>query len=162
MKRLIYSVAILVATSACSSEVSVETSGTETSTEAAAVVPNTVLSMEVDGMVCEMGCGGTLRKELKALGGVSSVEFDFEDERATNVATISFDKDIISVDEMIKAVSSTSDGQFTVGKTSTEKLETTTSSVESTSSSENSTVEVSTTRTEMPNLLDLISGLLIQ
>ena len=160
MKRLIYIAAILVVTSACSSDVTIDEAGTETSAETAVVVPNSILTMEVDGMVCEMGCGGTLRKELKAIGGVSSVEFDFEDERATNVATISFDNNIITVEEMIKAVSSASDGQFTVGETSTKKLETTSSAVESSSSSEKSNVEVVTTTTEMPNLLDLISGLL--
>ena len=56
------------------------------------VVANQVMTMEVDGMVCKMGCGGGIRKELKATGGVSLVEFDFEEERTTDVATIYFDQ----------------------------------------------------------------------
>ena len=32
------------------------------------VEPNRVLKMELDGMVCSMGCGGSIRKELNAYG----------------------------------------------------------------------------------------------
>jgi copper chaperone CopZ len=129
----------------------------------AKVEPNTQLTMEVDGMSCKMNCGGSIRKSLIGTGGVSTVEFDFEAERATNVATITFDKNLVSVDEMIKAVAETNNGLFTVGETSSaEYHESTPTQEDQSSSSEESKVEVSSSRFEMPNLIDLFSGLLFQ
>ena len=164
MKRLVYIAAIFFVASACSSESETENSENEEATsEVAVVVPNRVLTMEVDGMVCEMGCGGSIRKELNGTGGVSAVEFDFEDERETNIATISFDKNLVTVDQIVEAVSKMQDGQFTVGKTSSETLDVVSSTENNTSSStETSNIDVSSSSVEMPNLLDLLSGLFIQ
>ena len=164
MKRLLYIVAFFFVASACSSDTSIaELDNEETTNEVVVVVPNRLLTMEIDGMVCEMGCGGSIRKELKGTGGVSSVEFNFEEERATNIAKVSFDKNLVTVDEIIKAVSEMQDGQFEVGETSSETLDVMPTTEESSSSSsESSKVDVSTKHVEMPNLLDLLSGLLIQ
>ena len=79
---------------------------------------NHVLTMELEGMVCSMGCGGSIRKELRATGAVAECDFDFEDERPIDIATIEFDKNKITTDEIVDIVSKINDGQFTVGKTS--------------------------------------------
>jgi copper chaperone CopZ len=162
MKHLVYISALFFVVSSCSTESQEETTESNESTEQVAeVVADRTLTMEIDGMVCEMGCGGSIRKDLKATGGVSGVQFDFEDERETNIATISFDKDLISVDEMIKRISELQDGQFTIGATSSESIdEVSTNETSSTSSSESSKVNVSSKNVEMPNFLDLLSGLL--
>jgi len=127
------------------------------------VEANRLLIMEIDGMVCQMGCGGTIRKELKATGGVSNCEFDFEDERATNTAKIAFDKDKITVDEIVKIVSTINDNQFSVGKTSSEDVHDISTHVEKhrSESTEKANIEVSSSTIEIPNLLDLLSGLFI-
>lgn len=127
------------------------------------VVANAVMTMDVDGMVCKMGCGGGIRKELKATGAVGSVEFDFEEERLTNVATIYFDQTKISAEEMIKVVSEMNDKQFTVGETSTEDYTEAKSDEEETGSTSNSenVIETYSRSVELPNLLDLLSGLFI-
>lgn len=87
------------------------------------VNPNKMLTIEIDGMSCVMGCGSSIRKELYATKGVSEVEFDFEEDRTTNVAKIKFDKDLVTVDEMIRIINSMNEKQFKVGKTSTENIE---------------------------------------
>ncbi len=162
MKHLLFIAALTVLVSACSSEKKDnDEANVDASTEVAAVIPNRVLTMEIDGMVCEMGCGGSIRKELKNEGGVARVEFDFEDERATNIAKISFDKNAVTVDELINAVTKLNNGQFTVGETNSENLETTnTSGGDNSSSGEESSTSVSVEHTKLPNLLDLLSGLL--
>lgn len=88
------------------------------------VVPNRELTMEVSGMTCVMGCGSSIRKELYQTKGVSEVEFDFEEERETNIAKIKFDKNIVSVDEMVNIVNTMNENQFTVGKTESNSFET--------------------------------------
>lgn len=123
------------------------------------VVPNQVLAMEVDGMSCTMACGGAIRKGLKATNGVSAVQFDFEMGRETNIANISFDKDVVSVEEMSAIVSELNEGQFTVGNVSASDLSLETSNNKE-SGEEETQIEISTQSFKMPNLLDLFSGLL--
>ena len=45
-----------------------------------AVEANRVLRMDLDGMVCSMGCGGSIRKGLNATGAVADCDFDFEND----------------------------------------------------------------------------------
>ncbi|MDX2360782.1 MAG: heavy-metal-associated domain-containing protein [Crocinitomicaceae bacterium] len=163
MKRVIYIFTIALIASSCGTkeEQPAEENATETAQQET-IVPNQLLSMDVDGMVCKMGCGGAIRSELYSIGGVSNVEFDFEDDRATNVASISFDSNLISVDEMIAAVAAINDGQFTIGDTSSGDLNVQQENPSTEpSSAETSTVDVSTSYVEMPNLLDLFSGLFL-
>jgi len=124
-----------------------------------AVIPNQVLAMEIDGMSCTMVCGGAIRKGLKATNGVSSVQYDFEMGRETNIANISFDKDVVSVEEMSAIVAELNDGQFTVGNVSASDLSLNTSNKKE-SGEEESQIEISTENFKIPNLLDLFSGLL--
>ena len=159
MKYLVYISVFALTLSACSTE-SAPTD--KEGTEVAVIVPNRQLSMEVDGMSCKMNCGGAIRKSLIETGGVSSVEFDFETDRQTNVATILFDENLTSVDKMIEAVSKTNKGSFKVGETTEKEYNATTSTdEEQSSSSEEAKVEVSGASIELPNLLDILSDLLI-
>jgi hypothetical protein len=139
-----------------------DVSGKSTEVVEVPVIANRVLTMELEGMVCSMGCGGSIRKELKATGAVSDCDFDFEDERAIDIATIQFDKNKITADKIIEIVSKINDGQFTVGKTSSEGIETTVTK-ESQTSSHKSTkpkFEAVSSSFDVPNLFDLFSGLL--
>ena len=116
---------------------------------------------KVKGMVCKMGCGGAIRKELKATNAVANVDFDFEEERPSNNAKISFDKDKISVDKIISIITSINDGQFKVGKSSSEDLiESSTPDTKDENDSEDIKVNVSSSGFEMPNLLDVFSDLI--
>ena len=110
-------------------------------------------------MVCKMGCGGSIRKGLMSTNGVSEVKFDFEDDRTSNEAVISFDKNSITADEMVKIVTALNSGQFHVGSMHSDTLiEVKTIETNTTESSKESVIEVSSSHIEMPNLLDLLSG----
>jgi len=164
MKKLIFILTSSVILSACSDQKIVEKTENSTEKVIVAVNPNQVLTMEIDGMVCKMGCGSSIRKGLKETNGVATVEFDFEEERKTNVAKIIYDKSLVSSEELIKVVSTLNDGQFLVGTISFEdytapakatKTSKTEKHIEKTPS-----VEVSSTTLKFPNLFDLFSGLL--
>ena len=131
--------------------------------ELAEVDANRVLTLELEGMVCSMGCGGSIRKELNATGAVANCDFDFENERAVDVAVIQFDKNKITVDEIIAIVARINDGQFTVGKASSEALETVSvrETKTSSTSSEKPKYETASTSVGIPNIFDLFSGLFL-
>lgn len=153
----------LIILGACSSEPTVKHLRTErVSTEKkVSVIPNHVLTMEVEGMTCEMGCGGSIRKELKATGGVSRVEFDFVEGRKIQSARISYDDKKVSQKEMVKIVSTMNDKQFKVGKSSTENLDQSLNSCnEATPDCEEHNVEISESEFAIPNLIDILSGII--
>lgn len=172
MKKVIFSTLIIASLTACSTS----TEKTEVAVESkplpqlaqVEVTPNRVMTMQIDGMVCQMGCGGSIRKELKGTEAIANCEFDFEDGRETNTATISFDKEKISADEIIKIVSEMNEKQFTIGDVSTTVLENIpghedVTTPETTSEKDAATsVEISsTTGIQLPNLFDLLSELVI-
>jgi len=75
---------------------------------------NKTISLNIEGMVCEMGCGSSIRKALKDTKAVDRCSFDFKDERKVNVATISFDSTAITKDKIVSIISSLNDKQFKV------------------------------------------------
>jgi len=164
MKKLAFILSATVLFSACSSEKTSENVENTAETVVAVVQPNQILTMEIDGMVCKMGCGGSIRKGLKETNGVATVEFDFEEERKTNIAKITYDKSIVSSEELVKIVSKLNDGQFLVGTISfedySEPVKATKTSTTKNNTEENPNVEVSSTSLKFPNLFDLFSGLL--
>ncbi len=133
------------------------------------VKANRILSMEVEGMTCVMGCGASIRKELFATKAVCSVEFDFEKGRKSNTAKIAFDKDKITVDKIVELVSKMNEKQFTVGKTSSTEFTCSSSDEKCSSESKCSSdskcsdneeeckIKTSTSKIEIPNFLNLIS-----
>ncbi|MCH2228987.1 MAG: hypothetical protein MK105_01490 [Crocinitomicaceae bacterium] len=162
MKNFMFVFAVAIVFTACSDKNKVvESSTTEVNVEKKIPVnANRLLTMEVEGMVCKMGCGGSIRKSLNATHGVAEVKFDFEEDRVIDVATISFDKNIVTVDEMIKIVSEMNDGQFRVGEISSKDLhEVITNENSEMTSAEEPMIEVSSSRVEIPNLLDLFSSI---
>ncbi len=135
--------------------------------ELVSVIPNRKLTLEVEGMVCEMGCGGTIRKELKSTGAVAQCSFDFKGENVPSTATIEFDKDKISADQIAKMIKELNDGQFSVSKMSTETItaEVSESSdakeVKSTGKKSASIQMAEPSQIQLPNFLGLLSELLV-
>jgi len=125
---------------------------------------NTILTIEIGGMTCEMGCGSSIRKELKATGGVERVKYDFLEGRKVQTATISFDKNKVSKDQMIGIITHMNDKQFTVGKTAEEPFNKTESDLPSKSSSKVETEEEETSLSlneehiGLPNLFEILAG----
>ena len=164
MKNLIFILSASVILSACSDEKIIEKSVNTSEEITVEVNPNQILTMEIDGMVCKMGCGGAIRKGLKETNGVATVDFDYENERKTNVAKVTYDKAIVSSEEIIKIVSKLNDGQFFVGTVSfedyTAPAKTTKTSKINAHTEDKSNIEVSSSSLKFPNLFDLFSGLL--
>ncbi|MCH2225406.1 MAG: heavy-metal-associated domain-containing protein [Crocinitomicaceae bacterium] len=163
MKKIIFSFTIVGLLVACSeSPKNTSSDNTEHSTSIA-VIPNSVATIEIDGMVCQMGCGASIRKELTATGGVSNCEFDFKEGRKTNVATVAYDNEAISEEELIKLVSTINDNQFTVGSTESTELEELHEASEetNTNNSDQTNVEMSSSSgIEIPNILKVFSDFL--
>lgn len=163
MKYIFYISFLFAFITSCSDEkplVKVEDSKTEAEIS---VIPNKKMTIKIDGMVCKMGCGGSIRKELKAQGGISSVEFDFEEERTTNEATIYFDDTKISKKEIIEIVSSLNDKQFTVGATQTENYSEISSSEKSTDINQKREVKIDagSEAIGIPNLIELFQSIIV-
>ena len=150
---------------ACSSEPKVIHLRTEKGQKEAKaqVNANRILSIEIEGMTCEMGCGGSIRKELKATKGVARVEFiNFDEKKKIQNAEISFDTNIITADEMVKIITTMNDKQFKVGKMSSEAI--TSASCHSTekvceNQEETETIEIAETNLVLPNLIDILVGI---
>lgn len=73
-----------------------------------------VANIAIDGMHCEMGCGGRIASELNQLDGVKNTDIDFFGEGETNFALVEFDANTVSEQEMIKAVNELSSGHYSV------------------------------------------------
>ena len=165
MKNLALVISSALILGSCNSEPKVihlrtEKGHNETS---AKVIANRILSIEIEGMTCEMGCGGSIRKELKATKGVARVQFiDFDENKKIQKAEISFDTNIITADEMVRIITTMNEKQFKVGKMNSEAI--VSSGFNSTDKTYNSqveieTIEVSETRIAIPNLIDILVGI---
>ncbi|NVK66822.1 MAG: hypothetical protein HWE22_19675 [Flavobacteriales bacterium] len=174
MKKFLFTgviAAVVVSCSTSTNQVADKEGGnTETiqEEELIAVTPNRKMTTEIDGMTCVMGCGGSIRKELLNTGAVSRCSFDFKGIGETSSATIEFDKDKISADEIAKILSTMNEGQFTLGEMSTETIavevdDSEVSEDKNTSSKDDvSAINVSTSSgIQLPNFIDLISGWLV-
>jgi len=73
---------------------------------AAAVKPETA-SFTIDGMVCPDGCAKTLEKKLSKMDGVQNAKIDFDKKQAT----VNFDLDKLTSDDLVKAVETAGDGK---------------------------------------------------
>ncbi len=49
------------------------------------------LKLEIEGMMCEVGCASKIKKELLEQEAVSSVIIDFDKERETDYAIVEYD-----------------------------------------------------------------------
>lgn len=78
------------------------------------VKSNAKITFDVEGLVCKMGCGGAIRKNLLQAGGVERVEVDFVEEAKSQGIRVHFDSTLTNVSQLKKRIEQTNDGQFTV------------------------------------------------
>jgi copper chaperone CopZ len=71
------------------------------------------MTTEIEGMTCEMGCGGSIRKALKETGGVERVQYDFVEGRKKQVAVVTYDAAKIDAQKMLQLIQSINEKQFT-------------------------------------------------
>lgn len=129
------------------------------------VTADRLLVVELEGMVCKMGCGGEIRKDLYASEAVESVSFDFDEENPVDVARVAYDRDKITAEQIVEIISKTNDGQFKVKGTKSEayvspEIQSSASSDEA-SNSKSSKVNVKTSvSTDVPDIFDIFSFVL--
>ena len=74
---------------------------------------NAQIDLNVEGMVCQMGCGGSMRKELKNAGGVERVEVNFVEGEKTQLVQVSYDSLLISSNKIASILNTINDKQIT-------------------------------------------------
>lgn len=128
--------------------------------EKTVVETNQLMTIQVEGMTCEMGCGGSIRKALKATGAVERVSFDFVEGRKIQQASIYLDSTKVSSDELEKIIRTINEKQFKTYQRSTEALTASTNTSNS-PASEKKKVEMNEELIAVPNLLDLLTGFVL-
>ena len=78
------------------------------------VVPNTSVAFGVKGMVCQMGCGGSIRKALKETCAVERVEVKYLDTLKEQIIKVSYNRQKIGPKQMLQILSKINDQQFRV------------------------------------------------
>ena len=74
---------------------------------------NTKLALSVQGMVCKMGCGGSIRKELLATNAVEKVDFDLVEDNESQLITVYYNNSRSSKAKLLKVINEMNDKQFT-------------------------------------------------
>lgn len=77
-------------------------------------VATTFADLSIDGMSCEMMCGGSIKKALAKLPGVHSTEIRFVEGEEQDHAVVDFDASKVSDTELIEAIQKLHDGQYKV------------------------------------------------
>ena len=74
---------------------------------------NTKLALSVQGMVCKMGCGGSIRKKLLATNAVEKVDVDFVEDNESQLITVYYNNSRSSKAKLLKVINEMNDKQFT-------------------------------------------------
>lgn len=80
--------------------------------EEVSVTATHIATFEVEGMMCQKGCGSVIRKGLYETGGVALVEVSFEDEDPVNEIKVYFDKKVTSIEVMISVIDNLADSRY--------------------------------------------------
>ena len=94
----------------CSEPLNVDT--VITSVEAVGPDGKTSAKLEIQGMMCEVGCAAKVKKELLELDGVASVIIDFDSERESDFAIVEYDEKTIKPELLALTVSGIADGKL--------------------------------------------------
>lgn len=121
------------------------------------VISNQVLVAEVEGMICKMGCGGAIRKELIHTKAVSRVEIDYQEDSKKQTIKVHYDNQLISKDQIVKKIEKINNNQFKVYPIGTSEINSSTSN-----SASPSGVKISETSFELPNLIGILSSLITE
>ena len=119
MKTFIFVLLSLIIFNSCNSEpkeIIVKKERVNTTKKTQKVIPNKFLKVKVTGMMCEMGCGGSIRTELKAGGGIDRVIYDFKDGEKEQFAEIRYDDRITDKGKIVKLIEAIQDGKFKVAE----------------------------------------------
>lgn len=80
-----------------------------------------VAHLAIEGMGCEMACGGAIKKALGKMDGVLATDIDFDSEKETDFAIVEYDESKVSGEQMMETVNALRKGQYTVSGLTIEK-----------------------------------------
>ncbi len=80
--------------------------------ERVADIEKTVARIGVEGMMCEIACGGKIRKELSELSGVASASVEFLEGESVNYALVEFNPELVTERQLIETINGISDGRL--------------------------------------------------
>jgi copper chaperone CopZ len=108
--RIAFLLALTVVVFACNSDVnpSVEVAHSEQ----VALSEKTIAKIAVDGMMCEIACGGKIRKELSEIQGVASAAIEFTEGADVNFALVEFNPELVKEEQLITCINTISDGDL--------------------------------------------------
>ena len=75
-----------------------------------ASISDTEVSLEIEGMVCAVGCAKFIEKTVAELDGVSECNVDFEN----GIAQVSYASSDLTEAEIVQAINELNDGQYQV------------------------------------------------
>ncbi len=75
--------------------------------------PVSIADLKIEGMTCEMMCGGAIKKALATLPGIAGTEIKFQTADGDH-AIVTYDEGKVSDEQMIEAVQKANDGAYKV------------------------------------------------
>ncbi|WP_107039686.1 heavy-metal-associated domain-containing protein [Brumimicrobium mesophilum] len=130
------------------------------------IFPTHLATFDIEGMMCQKGCGAAIRKGLLDTGGVSEVEVAFDDEHPLSQIKVYFDIKKTSTDKMIKVIGGLADNRYSaklkkVTQSTLSAVNVKTDEVQDDHSLNGlSSREVSSKSFTFPNLTKLLNGLI--
>ena len=111
MKSLLLFLSLTLVLAACTDKQVIKNK--ETKSLVKPIRSNSKLTLGVTGMVCKMGCGGAIRKELLATNAVEKVEVDFVEDKEAQLITVYYNNSLSSKEKLLKVITKMNDKQFT-------------------------------------------------
>lgn len=125
--------------------------------------PNTISEFNVTGMVCQHGCGGSIRKGLYEKEMATQVDVEFDEETGLGNIAVYHNNKGASHDQIKELIESLNDGQFEVEYLSSKEYkadESTGNKDTKNSSKEEALVEAKEGIISFPNITDLLNSLI--
>ena len=121
--RIIFILSLLLF--ACSEDASNDASNdasSKTSESTEVKTPNKLCVADVEGMICKMGCVASIKKELRAVKGVSDVQIDFKEDEPIQEVKIAYNDQNVNESKIQSTIESINNNQFSISAIRTENL----------------------------------------
>lgn len=125
--------------------------------------PNTISEYNVTGMVCQHGCGGSIRKELYEKEMATQVDVEFDEETGLGNIAVYHNNKGVTTDQIKELIESLNEGQFEaefIGSKDYTAEQTNKKLKKQNSSNEDVTIEAREGIITFPNITDLLNSLI--
>ncbi|HEY0978918.1 MAG TPA: heavy metal-associated domain-containing protein [Flavobacteriales bacterium] len=162
MKRSLPLVLLVLASCAQAPEAAQEAASSVATTVKEVVitegVPVTTADIAITGMTCEMMCGGSIKKALAKLPGVSSTEIAFQEgEEAVDRALVTYDPAKVNEAQLVSTIQALHEGQYKVVTVDiTKQVKSAGSTTERGRANEESEVAASIGEVAVPSIVGLL------